>query len=80
MTTLAFIGGIGWPELMLIALVVLVVFGPKRLPEIAEAFGSSIKKFRKASQDVKNEVKREIDATPVNDTKTESEKKDSSED
>ena len=79
-TTLAFIGGIGWPELLLIALVVLIVFGPRRLPEIAEAFGSSIKKFRRATQDVKDEVKREIDATPKNDTTTQSERKDNSED
>jgi sec-independent protein translocase protein TatA len=79
-TTLAFIGGIGWPELMLIALVVLVVFGPRRLPEIAEAFGSSIKKFRSATQDVKDEVKREIDATPKNDTGAESDRKDNSAD
>ena len=61
---LGFIGGLGWPELLLIGVVVLLVFGPRRLPEIAESLGSSIKKFRKATKDVQDEVKREIDAAP----------------
>ncbi|HPF35893.1 MAG TPA: twin-arginine translocase TatA/TatE family subunit [Candidatus Krumholzibacteria bacterium] len=64
MTTLAFIGGLGWPEILVIGLVVLLVFGPRRLPEIAEAFGASIKKFKRATQDVKDEVRREIDSAP----------------
>lgn len=59
----ALIGGLGWPELLVIGLVVLLVFGPRRLPEIAESFGASIKKFRKATREVKDEVQREIDAT-----------------
>lgn len=65
---LGLIGGLGWPELLVIGLVVLLVFGPRRLPEIAESFGTSIKKFRKATRDVKDEVKREIDATAPEDT------------
>ncbi len=66
---LAFFGGLGWPELLVIGLVVLLVFGPRRLPEIAESFGASIKKFRKATRDVQDEVKREIDATPQDEDK-----------
>ena len=62
-TTLALIGGLGWPELVVIAVVVLLVFGPRRLPEIAESFGQSIKKFRRATQDAKDEVKRELDTS-----------------
>jgi sec-independent protein translocase protein TatA len=62
-TTLAFIGGLGWPELVVIAVVVLLVFGPRRLPEIAESFGTSIKKFKRATQDAKDEVKRELDTS-----------------
>jgi len=66
---LAFIGGLGWPELLVIGLVVLLVFGPRRLPEIAESFGASIKKFRKATRDVQEEVKREIDEAPKDEQK-----------
>lgn len=76
MTTLAFIGGLGWPEILVIGLVVLLVFGPRRLPEIAEAFGSSIKKFRRATQDVKDEVRREIDSSPKNDAKNDAKDED----
>ncbi len=46
----------------------LIVFGPRRLPEIADAFGSSIKRFRKATKDVKDEVRREIDSADVSDS------------
>lgn len=56
----AFIGPIGWPELLVILGLVLVVFGPRRLPEIAEAFGKSIRKFRSATKDATNEVKKEL--------------------
>ncbi len=53
-------GGLGWPEILLILALVLVLFGPKRLPEIAEAFGKSIGKFKSATREATDEVKREI--------------------
>ncbi|MBI3548076.1 MAG: twin-arginine translocase TatA/TatE family subunit [Elusimicrobia bacterium] len=37
---------IGWPELVLILIVALVLFGPNRLPELARSFGKSIKSFK----------------------------------
>ena len=57
----AFLTGLGWPEILLILALVLVLFGPKRLPEIAEAMGKSIRKFRTATNDVTRDVKRELD-------------------
>ena len=59
---LAIIPGVtgGW-ELLLILALVLLLFGPKRLPEIAEAMGKSIRKFKSATQTATDEVKREID-------------------
>ena len=59
---LAIIPGVtgGW-ELLLILALVLLLFGPKRLPEIAEAMGKSIRKFKSATDDAKREVKRELD-------------------
>ena len=58
---LAIIPGVtgGW-ELLLILALVLLLFGPKRLPEIAEAMGKSIRKFKSATQSATDEVKREI--------------------
>ena len=52
--------GIGVPELILILVIVLVVFGPGKLPEIGAAFGKSIRNFKKAS-----EGKDEIEIKPT---------------
>jgi sec-independent protein translocase protein TatA len=52
----AFIGPVGWNELVVILIIVLVIFGPRRLPELAEALGKSIRKFKEASREVEEEV------------------------
>jgi sec-independent protein translocase protein TatA len=51
-----FFGPIGWQELLIIMFLVLLFFGPKRLPEMAEALGKSIQKFKKASRDMGDEI------------------------
>jgi sec-independent protein translocase protein TatA len=51
-----FIGNVGWPELVIVLVVVLIFFGPKRLPGVAEAIGKSLRKFKKASKDVNDEI------------------------
>lgn len=57
----AFIPGMtGWPEIVLILVLVLILFGPKRLPEIADAMGKSIRKFKSATKDATEEVQREV--------------------
>ena len=56
-----FIGPIGWQELLIILALVLIIFGPRKLPEIAEAFGKSINKFKSATRDASDEVKKELD-------------------
>lgn len=58
----AFLNNIGWQELLVILLIVVVLFGPRRLPEIAEAFGRSVRKFKNASRNAETELKKEIDA------------------
>ncbi len=60
--------GFGMPELMIILVIVLVVFGAGRLPEIGSALGKSIKNFKRAS-DGKDEI--EIKAKKEDDTKKE---------
>ena len=54
-------GMAGWSELLLILALTLILFGPKRLPEIAEAMGKSIRKFKSATSSATDEVKRELD-------------------
>ena len=51
-----FIGSVGWNELIVILVIVLIIFGPRRLPELAEAMGKSIRKFKQASREVEEEV------------------------
>jgi sec-independent protein translocase protein TatA len=48
--------GLGFPELILIGLVVLVLFGSKKIPEIAQGLGKGMNEFRKAMKDVQEKV------------------------
>ncbi|NEP09825.1 MAG: TatA/E family twin arginine-targeting protein translocase [Symploca sp. SIO1A3] len=51
--------GIGLPEMALILVIALLVFGPKKLPEIGRSLGKAIRGFQEASRDFENEFKRE---------------------
>lgn len=53
--------GIGLPEMILIMLVALLIFGPKKLPEIGRSMGKAIKGFQDASREFESEFKRESD-------------------
>ena len=56
MFAFALIGPLGWSELLIIFFIILIIFGPRKLPEVAEAFGKSIQKFKKASREVQDEI------------------------
>ena len=56
-------GGVGSWELILIMLVALVVFGAKRIPEIARGLGKGLSEFKRAARDIQVEINREIDLT-----------------
>lgn len=45
---------IGLPEILLLVMLFVLVFGSKRIPDIAESIGKALKKFRKASQETEN--------------------------
>ena len=49
-------GRIGMSELLVIFLLVLMIFGAKRLPEIGQALGRAIREFKKAGKEVEDEV------------------------
>ncbi len=57
MNTLAF-GMPGFPEWIMIAVIVLVLFGAKRLPELARGIGQSLGEFRKAKDEFDREIKK----------------------
>ena len=54
--------GIGLPEMGLIMIVALLVFGPKKLPEISRSLGGAIRDLQKASKEFEEEFKKEADA------------------
>lgn len=53
--------GIGLPEMALIMVVALLIFGPKKLPEIGRSLGKAIRGFQDASKEFENEFKREAE-------------------
>ncbi len=53
------LGGIGAQELLLILLVLLLLFGAKKIPEIAKGLGKSVSEFKKGMRDLEEEVKKE---------------------
>jgi TatA/E family protein of Tat protein translocase len=53
-------GSLGIPELLLIFIVALIVFGPKRLPEIGRTLGKAMGQFKQATDDFKNTIEREV--------------------
>ena len=54
-------GSIGMPELILIFVVALLVFGPKKLPELGKSLGRGLAEFKRASEDLKKTIEDEIE-------------------
>ncbi len=54
--------GLGFPELVLILVIALIVFGPGKLPEVGQALGRGVKEFKKATDSVKESMKEEVEA------------------
>jgi sec-independent protein translocase protein TatA len=50
--------GIGTFEILIILFIILLLFGAKKLPELAKGLGKGIKEFKKASNDIKEEVEK----------------------
>ena len=53
-------GPLGLPELVLIFVVALIVFGPRRLPEIGKTLGKALGEFKKATDEFKSTIEREV--------------------
>jgi len=56
---------IGAPELIIILVIALLILGPGKLPEVGASLGKTIREFRKASADVQESVKVNVDTTPM---------------
>lgn len=54
-------GSIGMPELVIIFTIVLLIFGGKKLPELARGLGKGIREFRRATTEVQDEIHRSLE-------------------
>src|SRR5262245_53304654 len=65
-------GSIGMPELIIIFVIALIIFGPRKLPELGKSLGKSLAEFKKASNELRNTLEEEI---RIEEQKTDAEKK-----
>ncbi len=56
--------GLGTSEIILIALVILVLFGAKKIPEMMQGLGKGIREFKKASKDIEDDLTKPTDEKP----------------
>jgi TatA/E family protein of Tat protein translocase len=61
-------GTLGGPELFLILVVALIVFGPKKLPEIGKSLGRMMNEFKKASNEFRQTLEDEVEADKIRDS------------
>jgi sec-independent protein translocase protein TatA len=55
-------GSLGMPELIVIFVIALIIFGPRKLPELGRSLGRSIAEFKKATNELQNTLEQEIEA------------------
>lgn len=60
-------GSLGTEELLLIFVIALLVFGPRKLPEIGRSVGKALREFKKTSEEIKGRINDEIEASEIND-------------
>ena len=56
--------GLGTPEIILVCFVILLLFGAKRLPDLARGLGKSIREFKKATNEAESDIRQAIEEQP----------------
>ncbi len=62
---------LGFPELVVLFILALLLFGPKKLPELGKSIGKAITEFKKATNEVKEGLEKEVEEDKVDKTKEE---------
>ncbi len=65
-------GSIGMPELIIIFTIVLLIFGGKKLPELARGLGKGIREFKRATSEVQDEFQKTLEEDTTKDNETSS--------
>ena len=60
-------GSLGLPELLLILAIALLVFGPKKLPEVGRSLGKAMREFKKSTEEIKDKFEEQIRADDFKD-------------
>ena len=66
MRNLLLFGSFGWQEILIIAFIVLLLFGGRKIPELMKGLGKGVRSFKEGMKDVENEVKEGTDDEPKN--------------
>ena len=53
-------GSVGMPELLIILVIALIIFGPRKLPELGRSLGKSLGEFKRASNELRNTLEEEV--------------------
>ncbi len=61
-------GNLGAPEILLIVLAILILFGAKKIPELAKGIGKGMKEFKKAVREVEEDIKLEDNSDSIKDS------------
>ena len=64
LTYLALLGGFGGGEIILVLIIVLILFGGERMPELARSLGKTLREIKKATSGVEDEIKRALAEPP----------------
>ena len=62
-------GSIGMPEMVVVFVIALIIFGPRKLPELGKSLGKSIAEFKRASNELKNTLEDEIRTEELQDAR-----------
>jgi len=61
MSTILLFAGIGAPEIIIVALIVLLLFGGKKIPELMKGLGKGVRSFKDGIKDIDEDIKKDID-------------------
>lgn len=63
MNTFLFLSGIGAPEILVIALLILLLFGGKKIPELMKGLGKGVRSFKEGMKDIEDEIEKDPNET-----------------